>query len=192
MARFRKSSYTDREFFDGKHRFEHWYRDNTIYFLTSKVRDGKHAFRDERARGIFWNRFDFYTDKYEFVPIVTSLMSNHYHTMGYLARGDNLGPLMQHLHGSVAKLVNDLLPQRHVPFWRFKGNKDYYDGCLRNEIQLKRTYHYIQAQCQWHRVAPDWRDYPDTHPHMTLDDALKFAQQVQPFLPDVPYKRYAG
>lgn len=40
MKTFRTSSYTDKEFFDGKHRFEHWYRDNTVYFITSRCRDG--------------------------------------------------------------------------------------------------------------------------------------------------------
>ncbi|MEO6436473.1 MAG: hypothetical protein ABIP55_12040 [Tepidisphaeraceae bacterium] len=37
---FRKSSHSKAESWDGQHRFEHWYRDNTVYFITSKVRDG--------------------------------------------------------------------------------------------------------------------------------------------------------
>jgi hypothetical protein len=61
VARFRKSSYTNHEFFEGKHRFEHWYRDNTVYFITSKVRDGFHAFRTEEAKAVFWDRFAYYT-----------------------------------------------------------------------------------------------------------------------------------
>lgn len=51
-----------REYTKGKHRFEHWYRDNT-----------------------------------------TTLLNNHYHTLGYLGLGPNLGPMMQRIHGSVAK-----------------------------------------------------------------------------------------
>ena len=50
VGQFRKSSYTRNEFFDGKHRFEHWYRDNTVYFITSKVRDGFAAFATEEAK----------------------------------------------------------------------------------------------------------------------------------------------
>ena len=49
---FRKSSYTRNEFFDGDHRFEHWYRDNTVYFITAKVRDGFAAFDTDRAEGV--------------------------------------------------------------------------------------------------------------------------------------------
>src|SRR5690348_15424332 len=69
---------------------------------------------------------------------ITTLLSNHYHTMGYLRNGDDLGPMMQHLHGSVAKLVNDLLPTRHVPFWRHRNNQDYFDGCIRDVLQATR------------------------------------------------------
>src|SRR4051794_32038992 len=110
MGRFRKSSYTNSEYFQGKHRFEHWYRDNTVYFITARCRSQFPAFASKQAKVIFWDRFDHYCEKYVFVPWVTSLLDNHYHTLGYLKVGTNLGPLMQHVHGSVAKLVNDLLP----------------------------------------------------------------------------------
>jgi hypothetical protein len=139
MVTFRKSSYTKNEFFDGKHRFEHWYRDNTVYFITSRCRDRFPAFKSEQAKGIFWDRFDFYSNRYGFVPWVTTLLDNHYHTVGYLYNGSNLRSLMQKLHGSVAKLVNDTLPVRHVPFFRSAGNKDYFDGCLRDEKQITRA-----------------------------------------------------
>ena len=36
--------------------------------------------------------------------------------------------MMQRIRGSVAKLVNDLLPDRRVPFWREGQTNDYFDG----------------------------------------------------------------
>ena len=33
---FRKSSISSDEFYDGQHRFEHWYRDNTFYFTIPR------------------------------------------------------------------------------------------------------------------------------------------------------------
>ena len=68
MGRFRKSSYTNREFFNGRHRFEHWYRDNTLYFITSRCRDGFAAFESETAKAIFWDRLDHYTKLHGFTP----------------------------------------------------------------------------------------------------------------------------
>jgi hypothetical protein len=144
--RFRKVSHSSSEYAGDQHRFEHWYRDNSIYFITARCRDGYAAFKTEDAMAVFWDRFGHYTKQYDFVPIVTTLMNNHYHVMGYLRVGENLGPLMQRLHGSVAKLVNDLLPERRVPFWREAGRQDYFDGCIRDVLQFRRAYRYILLQ----------------------------------------------
>ncbi|RYG69514.1 hypothetical protein EON77_14640, partial [bacterium] len=117
MGYTRKSQQTTHVTYQGRHRFEHWYRDNQIYFLTARCRDRFPAFRSEDAKSVFWDRFDHYTAMHGFTPIVTSLLDNHYHTLGYLRVGDALGEMMRKLHGSVAKLVNDTLDERRVPFW---------------------------------------------------------------------------
>src|SRR5256885_2973760 len=95
MGHFRKSSYTNNQWFGGKHRFEHWYRDNTVYFITSKVRLGFHAFAAENCKQVFWDRWDHWTKHYGFEPWITTLLGNHCHTVGYLKIGENLGPMMQ-------------------------------------------------------------------------------------------------
>jgi REP element-mobilizing transposase RayT len=139
---FRTSAATRHESYKGQHRFEHWYRDNTVYFITARCRDRFPAFDAEEAKHIFWDRFYHWTEAFGFIPWIVTLLNNHYHVLGYLAVGDNLGSLMQRLHGSVAKLVNDTLPVRHLPFWRRAGNQDYFDGCIRDVLQLRRAYHY--------------------------------------------------
>src|SRR4051794_32097314 len=113
MSRFRKFTRYSDEYSTGE-RLEHWYRDNTVYFITARVRDRYAAFASEQAKAIFWDRFNHWTKYYGFVPFVTTLMDNHYHTEGYLRSGENLGPMMQRMHGSVAKLVNDVLPLRYL------------------------------------------------------------------------------
>jgi hypothetical protein len=90
MGRFRKSDPSSNEFYNGKHRFEHWYRDNSVYFLTARCREK--------------------------------------------------------VHGSVAKLVNDLLPERRAPFWGNDDHDNYYDGCIRNEKQYRKAYRYTLEQ----------------------------------------------
>lgn len=192
MAQFRSSSSQAREFKDGKHRFEHWYRDNTIYFITARCRDRFPAFASEQAKQIFWDRFDHYTKQYGFVPWVTTLLNNHYHTLGYLRLGSNLGPMMQRIHGSVAKLVNDVLLERHLPFWRGKNNGDYFDGCIRDEKQFRRAYRYTLTQSTRHRLALDWSQYPHTRQSIELDRGLKRAVEIDAFLAEVPYPRYGG
>ncbi len=113
--RIAKASRSAREHFRGQHRFEHWYVDNQVYFITARCRDRFPAFACEQAKAIFWDRFEHYADQFGFEPWVTSLMDNHYHTLGYLREGMKLQRMMQRLHGSVAKLVNDVLERGTPP-----------------------------------------------------------------------------
>lgn len=189
MTRFRKSDQSTHEFFEGKHKLEHWYRNNSIYFITARCRDRYPAFESEPAKQIFWDRFNHYTQLHGFVPIITSLLDNHYHVLGYLADGKQLGPMTRKLHGSVAKLVNDLRPERRIPFWRGGSNDDYFDGCLRTG-QFKPTYRYVLLQSVRHGIVKDYRDYPHTRVHIEFHRALKRAIDLQAFIDDVPYQRY--
>ena len=178
------------EVLEGVHRFEHWYRDNTVYFITAKCRDGFHAFMSEEAKQVFWDPFNHYTALFWFIPWVTTLLSNHYHTMGYLKTGANLGPMMQRLHGSVAKLVNDLLPERRVPFWRNRRHNDYFDGCIRDELQARRASRCTLTQATRHGIVRDYRDYPRTRVNIHVERGLARALELHAFLHDLPYPRY--
>ena len=135
-------------------------------------------------------RFDHWTAYYGFDPFTTSLMNNHYHTEGYLKIGANLGPMMQRIHGSVAKLVNDLLPVRHLPFWREAGRRDYFDGCIRDELQCRRAWRYTYRQSVRAGICEDARDYPHTHVNVELEEAVRRAIDLKAFVEGVPYKRY--
>ena len=139
---------------------------------------------------MFWDRFEHNTAEFGFVPWVTSLMDNHYHTLGYLRVGKNLSPMMQRLHGSVAKLVNDRLPEPFPKFWRDAKGKEYFDGCIRDEKQARLAYRYTLWQSQRHRVLEDWREYPHTHVNVELEIAIKRALEIDAFMEGVPYKRY--
>lgn len=190
MPKFKTSSYTPHERFDSQHRFEHWYRDNTVYFITSRCRDRFPAFDAEDAKLVFWDRFEHWTNVHGFVPWVTSLLNNHYHTLGYLKVGSELGPMMRKIHGSVAKLVNDLLPRRHLPFWRSSGHRDYFDGCIRDVLQCRRAYRYTLLQSVRAGICSNYLDYPHTRVRIELDRGLERAVQLQAFMEGVPYARY--
>ena len=90
---------------------------------------------------------------------------------------------MQKIHGSVAKLVNDVLPARIVPFWRTAGNKDYFDGCIRDEQQASRAYRYTLNQAVRAGIVRDWRDYPHTRMIVSLNDALALAKKRELICP---------
>ena len=123
-------SRSDSTTFQGRQRYEHWLVDNQVYFVTARCRDRYPAFASEAAKAIFWDRFDHYTKEFNFVPWVASLVDNHYHTLGYLRTSEKLPRMMQRIHGSVAKLVNDLLPERRVPFWRDAKGHEYFTAAF--------------------------------------------------------------
>ena len=92
-----KCSATQRRTHEGKHRFEHWYVDNQVYFITGRCA-GKHpAFATSEASTVFWDRFDHYTAKHLFTPWVTSLVATHYHVLGYCKDGKMLGQMMRRI-----------------------------------------------------------------------------------------------
>jgi len=188
--RIRKSGGRKPAVYGGRRRFEHWYADNQVYFITARCRERFGAFQSEAARGVFWDRLAFYTDQARFTPWVVSLVVNHYHILGYCKEGERLGGMMRKLHGSVAKLVNDTLPQRRRPFWEDNGHQDYFDGCIRDELQCRRAYRYTLTQCKRHGICENWREYPDTRVWVEVDAGVRRAHELGAFLEGVPYKRY--
>lgn len=190
FSRFSRSDPSTRESWEGKHRFEHWYRDNQVYLITARVRDGARAFADDATKAVFWNRFDHYTAARGFEPWVTSLLVNHWHTVGYVKVGTELKEMMRKLHGSVAKLVNDMLEVRLVPFWGHRNNRDYFDGCLRDETQLIRSYRYVLGQSVRHGICRDYCEYPHTRVTLSLEEALAFARDHRALMYGIPYARY--
>lgn len=183
-------SRSDNSQFRGRHRYEHWLIDNQVYFITARCRDRFPAFAKESAKSVFWNRFQHYTKEFGFVPWVTSLVDNHYHTLGYLRIGEHLPTMMQRIHGSVAKLANDLLPERLVPFWRDAKGHEYFDGCIRDERQARLAYRYTLIQSQRHNIVADFRLYRHTRVNVEIEAAINRAHQLGAFLAGVPYKRY--
>jgi hypothetical protein len=96
-------------------------------------------------------------------------VDNHYHTLGYLRERTKLPMMMQRIHGSVAKLVNDLLPQRRAKFWQDAKLKQYFDGCIRDEKQARLAYRYIPIQGQRHGCVRDWRESPHARARVELE-----------------------
>lgn len=190
MGSFSRSHPSTPEHFQGKHRFEHWYRDEQVYLITARTRHGAPAFETEAAKAVFWDRFTYYAALHRFDPWITSLLVNHYHAVGYINVGVELKEMMRKLHGSVAKLVNDLLEVRLVPFWGDGENRDYFDGCLRDETQLIRSYRYVLRQSVRHGLCVNERDYPHTRVYRSLDDSVAFAREHRALMYGIPYARY--
>ena len=80
---------------------------------------------------------------------------------------------------------------RHVPFWRERGNRDYFDGCLRDVLQGYRAYNYTRDQAVKARLVSRYSEYPNTRIYVDRDVALNRAAELNAFLQDLPCARYA-
>jgi len=191
----------------GQHRLEHWYVDNQVYFITARCRDQYPAFATDRAKEVFWDRFDHYTAAAGFVPWITTLLDNHYHTLGYNRSAQALKTMMQRLHGSVAKLTNDVLEAeaassgrpptppvnergRLREFWRDTKGREFFDGCIRDQRQARRAYRYTYLQCPRHGIGHDPSTYPHTRVNVELERAIQRAIELDAFMENVTYPRY--
>ena len=183
------SAHRDERRFD-QHRFEHWYADNQVYFITARCRDRFPAFESEQAKAVFWDRFEHWTGQCDFVPWIASLLDNHYHLLGYNRTADELKRMMQRLHGSAAKLVNDVLPQRRADFWRDTEGREFFDGCIRDTKQCRLAYRYVWTQCCRHGVCDDPADYAHTRVWIGCERGVKRALELEAFMERVPYQRY--
>jgi len=161
-----------------------------VYFITGCCHEHFNAFESEEAKAVFWDRLLVYCEKCGFVLWVVSLMSNHYHIVGYNRRASDLKVFMQRFHGSVAKLVNDLLPERRTDFWRDQKGREYFDGCLRDEKQCRAACRYTRMQARRHGVIFNFEEYPHTRIFLDFEKCIRRANELGAFLDGVPYKRY--
>lgn len=98
--------------------------------------------------------------------------------------------MMRKIHGSVAKLVNDLLPERRLPFWTEAGHHDYFDGCIRDEKQCRDAFQCTLTQSVRHKLCDDHKEYPHTRVYIDVDVGVKRSLELKAFLEGVGYKRY--
>lgn len=178
------------EYCRGHHRFEHWYAGNQVYFITGRCRGRFPTLASEQAKAVFWDRFTYWSAECGFVPWVVSLLDNHYHLLGYNRAAEGIKRFVPRLHGSVAKLVNDLLPERRADFWRDDKGREYFDGCIRNENQARLSYRYTLTQCRRHGICEDPSAYPHTRVYIERERAIRRAIELGAFMPNVPYQRY--
>ena len=80
--------------------------------------------------------------------------------------------------------------QRRKRFWKGAGGRDYFDGCIRDEVQCRRAYRYTLTQYRRQKICADPAMYPHTRVDIELERGLKRAIELGAFLYGVPYPRY--
>ena len=172
MAWTQKSHGWDHKRLPGPDPFQHWYRDNQVYFITARCRDGFPTFASDAAKAVFWDRFVHYTAMHQFQPRVATLMNNHYHLVLQTPE-PNLSRGMQWLNGTYAAWFNRRYNRSgHLFHGRFKAflieKETYFAEVLRyvalNPVRAGIVERPEQYRWSSYRAtagfepAPDWLD----------------------------------
>ena len=154
FRRFRKSAATKTESFKSHHRYEHWYLDNQIYFITARCRDSLPRLRERSSEDNLLGplrslhktlRLCTVDHKPTRQPLPHARLSPYRRK----PRPDDATPARFHRKTS----------QRHPTTTTAchsgakSGNRDYFDGCIRNEKQCRLAYKYTQRQSVRHGIA---------------------------------------
>jgi len=131
-------------------RLPHLYADGFTYFLTARTHDQKHYLDTDAKKQLFiqiWNTLikDYTIQTYHWI-----LWSNHYHALIYVPIGDTLPRLINRLHSTMTLKLNriDNTPGRKI--WN-----QYWDHCVRNEVDFWKHFNYITANPVKHQWCKD-------------------------------------
>ena len=136
----------------------HIYGDGLIYFLTARTADRKLVFNSTQGKNVFLKVWNNLTAEYGISVYHWILLSNHYHAIIQIPVGENLHRFMNRLHSITAKLSNDIDRTKGRKVWH-----QYWDHCIRNEVDFWRHFNYITynpVKHGWCRSFEKALDYP--------------------------------
>jgi REP element-mobilizing transposase RayT len=129
----------------------HLYFDNCYYFVTRSTRNHDKLFNSDDRKKIILNRLITAQKKFDFSLKAFSIISNHYHYLIYLPKGDILPKLEQFIAGGSSHELNALNNiQRSV--W-----DEYWEKVV-DEQNLEKVFGYILGNLLKHGEAKDFNE----------------------------------
>lgn len=119
-------------------RTPHIYADEWIYFITARTKDKKHLFDTYEKKQIFIRIWNNLTKEYSIIVHHWILWSNHYHALAKIPVGETLHNFINRLHAITATLINRNDGQTGRKVWQ-----QYWDHCVRNEVDFWKHFNYI-------------------------------------------------
>ncbi len=120
-----------------QHHPPHWYKDNSIYFITARTIDAESYFIGPSKRKIIYDALKegikkFKVDLYAFV-----ILNNHYHLLFKIQKGVELTNFIGFINGKSSKTLNELENKSGRKIWY-----QYWDHCIRNEKDFFLHFNY--------------------------------------------------
>ena len=136
------------------HHPPHIYLDNTYYFITARVYEGKRIFNTDQKKRILLNTIRVELHKNKYILMAWVILENHYHILFKTKLAFNLSRIMNRIHGLVSYRVNKIE--------KLQGRKifqNYWDRCIRNEKDYYTHLNYIHHNPVKHGYVQKMSDY---------------------------------
>ena len=121
-----------------KHHPFHFYRDDTIYFVTARIIEKIKFFSTREKKEILRGTLKDVLKRYGYKLYAWVILDNHYHLLIKANKGDDLKFFVRDLHSLSAKRLNELENQAGRKIWF-----QYWDRCIRDEKDFFKHFNYI-------------------------------------------------
>jgi len=130
---------------------KHWYFDNCYYFITRPTINKEKLFNSDEKKRIILNRLTSAQKKFSFSLHAFSIISNHYHYLIFLSKGDVLPKLEQFIAGGSSHELNTLNNIKRS-IW-----DEYWEKVV-DEEKLDKVLGYILGNLLKHGEAKDFNE----------------------------------
>ena len=136
------------------HNPPHLFVDGAFYFITGGIIEKRHLLKDEVGKDFLREAMRKWFPQFGWKLDAWIILSNHYHLMAKANLSKDMPTIINRLHGASATFFNrkDGTPGRKV-WW------NYWDTCIRGDIDFEFRMSYIYWNAVKHGVVEHPKDY---------------------------------
>lgn len=119
----------------------HLYFNEQIYFVTTRTVNQNLFFDDQNKKLLLKKIIQEAGEKFKISFYAWAILANHYHLLFRLIQGKDLPDFIQAINGRSAFKLNRVEGMRERKIWF-----NYWDHCIRDEIDFWKHFNYIHHQ----------------------------------------------
>ena len=141
----------------------HIYVDDTWYMITASTLNHAPFLKSDQAKVLVRDTFQNLLQIFGISLLAWVMLDDHYHLLLKTKLGNELLHFIGRLHGSTSRQINlqDRVVGRKI--WH-----NYWDSCIRNEVDLWARFNYIHQNPVKHGYVRNLEDWPFSSYHFYL------------------------
>lgn len=141
----------------------HLYLDNVIYFITSRTFNRKNFFDNDQKKQLLYNVIRDACKQYGCRIYSWVVLSNHYHILISVKRGEILPKLVKLIHGRSSRRLRKLQISEgrliSLPSGEWKVWFNYWEKAIEEEYDFWTRFNYIHHNPIKHGYVKEMKDY---------------------------------